>query len=299
MSPTFVCCVCACVFACVCVFVCVCLCVCDFVCICVRAHACAWVRVRACVRAFCPVDLATASKTFGILSKGAVGDGPSVKHRSRTSDGGSPWALVSAPLAAVLSLDGDAFADFLVEEAGKDDYVSLLLAPDTMDPAQGARRLGQRAVHIWMEDGRRVNASVDGEGKDLETPHWCAGVKAGHTLRVRYVHGTRMVSVLFLGRTYAMCALPAAYDVARYHFGVDMGRRFSMRVTDASPAGARCCGALRCASPCKLQVGLWSVIRFVFGGVVCRAPRSISIIVILYFASEAKLPWCRFTCCAL
>ena len=60
----------------------------------------------------------------------------------------------------------------------------------------------------------------------------------GESVRVRYVAATRMVSVVWRGRSYDLAALPATSDVAHMRFGVALRHGNSMRVTGAS-AGAR------------------------------------------------------------
>ena len=69
----------------------------------------------------------------------------------------------------------------------------------------------------------------------------------GDSVRVRYVAGTRMVSVVWRGRSYDLAALPATADIAHMRFGVALGWGDSMRVTGVS-AGASCAHGLCCAA---------------------------------------------------
>ena len=71
----------------------------------------------------------------------------------------------------------------------------------------------------------------------------------GESVRVRYVAATRMVSVVWRGRSYNLTALPVTADIAHMRFGVALGRGISMRVTGAS-AGASCAHAGCVARPC-------------------------------------------------
>ena len=69
----------------------------------------------------------------------------------------------------------------------------------------------------------------------------------GESVRVRYVAATRMVSVVWRGRTYDLAALPATADIAHMRIGVALYPGNSMRVTGAS-AGASCARGLCCAA---------------------------------------------------
>ena len=71
----------------------------------------------------------------------------------------------------------------------------------------------------------------------------------GESVRVRYVAATRMVSVVWRGRSYDMAVLPATADIAHMRFGVSLWPGNSMRVTGAS-ASASCAQAGCVARPC-------------------------------------------------
>ena len=74
----------------------------------------------------------------------------------------------------------------------------------------------------------------------------------GESVRVRYVATTRMVSVVWRGRSYDLAALPATSDIAHMRFGVALVDN-AMRVTGASAGARRKC--FRCHMCCLF---LWS-----------------------------------------
>ena len=82
----------------------------------------------------------------------------------------------------------------------------------------------------------------------------------GESVRVRYVAATRMVSVVWRGRSYDLAALPATADIARMRFGVALWRDNSMRVTGAS-AGASCAQAGCVARLCGLVLRCSCLLR--------------------------------------
>ena len=64
----------------------------------------------------------------------------------------------------------------------------------------------------------------------------------GESVRVCYVAATRMVNVVWRGRSLSVFALPATADIAHMRFGVSLGKGNSMRLTGAS-AGTSCAHA--------------------------------------------------------
>ena len=92
---------------------------------------------------------------------------------------------------------------------------------------------------------------VNGACVRLGPPDWGAPMAPSESVRVRYVAATRMVIVVWRGRSYDLAALPATADIAHMRFGVALVRGNSMRVTGAS-AGASCAQAGCVARPCGL-----------------------------------------------
>ena len=154
-----------------------------------------------------------------------------MKHQSRMPDGNNPWALAGAPLAAMMSLNGEAVIVFVLVEGS--DYVRVLVAPETLDPAAGAGGAGRHVMQFWMEDG---GVFFNGECVRASGPDWFA-MSCGDDVRVCYVHATRMVSVAWRGQTYELCPLPAACDAAHYRFGVAVGPGNTVRIADVSMPG--------------------------------------------------------------
>jgi hypothetical protein len=158
-----------------------------------------------------------------------------------------PWALVGAPIESMLTAAGDAWAEFVHVEG--DGYVAVFVAPEGLDRAAGAVwtagsgtvACGMYYGAVWV-NGARVRGS---------TPDWGARMAPGESVRVRYVAATRMVSVVWRGRSYDLSALPATADIAHMRFGVALYPGNSMRVTGAS-AGASCAQAGCVARPCGL-----------------------------------------------
>ncbi len=74
----------------------------------------------------------------------------------------------------------------------------------------------------------------------------------GESVLVRYVAATRMVSVVWRGRSYDLAALSAAPNIAHMRFGVALGRDNTMCVTGAS-AGASCRRAVLRGIACLIR----------------------------------------------
>ena len=170
-----------------------------------------------------------------------------VRGVGRTSRGFPSWALVGAPIESMLTAAGDAWAEFvLVEGHG---LVCVFVAPEGLDRAASAySTAGSGAVACGMSDGDVWVNVVRLRGS---TPDWGARMAPGESVRVRYVAATRMVSVVWRGRSYDMAVLPATADIAHMRFGVALGAWHSMRVTGAS-AGASCAQAGSVARSCGL-----------------------------------------------
>ncbi len=153
-----------------------------------------------------------------------------------------PWALMSVPIASLLSAGGDAFVDFTLKKAAEDRKVALLVAPDTMDTARGAPPdAGGCVLRAFMNSAGFVAL----DGAEVRRNMWFGEepLARGETVRLRYVAATRMVSVVWRAREYELASLPAVYDLAHYRFGVQ-GVGATVRILAGSAAGARrppCC----------------------------------------------------------
>ena len=146
----------------------------------------------------------------------------------------------------MLTAAGDARAEFALVEGD----VWVFVAPEGMDRAASAvSTAGSGTVACGMYDGA---VWVNGALVRYSTPDWGARISPGESVRVRYVAATRMVSVVWRGRSYDLAALPATADIAHMRFGVALGRGNSMRVTGAS-AGASSAQAGCVARPCGLD----------------------------------------------
>ena len=85
-------------------------------------------------------------------------------------------------------------------------------------------------------------------------PIWGTPMSPGESVRVRYVAATRMVSVVWRGRSYDLAVLPATADIAHMRFGSPCGSttrcasRARLRVRAASASGVACdvchCGVM-------------------------------------------------------
>ena len=170
-----------------------------------------------------------------------------VRVVGRTSRGNIAWALVGAPIDSMLTAAGDAWAEFVhVEGYGR---VYVFVAPEGMDRAASAwSTAGSGTVACGMYYGR---VCVNGARVRGVTPDWGTRMAPGESVRVRYVAATRMVSVVWRGRSYDLSALPATADIAHMRFGVALYPGNSMRVTGAS-AGALCAQAGCVVRPCVL-----------------------------------------------
>ena len=130
--------------------------------------------------------------------------------------------------------DGAATADFTLE--GGDGFVAALVAPDGMAPTQGVDVSGGPVLEVSLVDG---GLGLDAASSRDSTADWGAPMAPGESVRVRFVAATRTVSVVWRRRGYELAPLPAAWDLARYHFGVELFPGNTIRVTGASTAGAR------------------------------------------------------------
>ncbi len=166
--------------------------------------------------------------------EGAVVEGRVlVRWVGGTWRGFAPWALVGAPIESMLTAAGDAWAEFVLVEGGGD--VAVFVAPEGLDRAAcTVLTAGSGTVACSMYDG---SVWVNGARVRDSTPDWGDDMAHGESVRVRYVAATRMVSVVWSGRSYDLAALPATADIAHVRFGVALGWGNSMRVTGAS-AGA-------------------------------------------------------------
>ena len=152
----------------------------------------------------------------------------------------------------MLTAAGDAWAEFVLVEGHA--LVCVFVAPEGRDRAAGAvSTAGSGTVAGSLYNGA---VCVNGALARDSTPDWGARMAPGECVRVRYVTATRMVSVVWRGRSYDLAVLPATADIAHMRFGVELSPGNSMRVTGVS-AGASCalagciaplCGlVLRCA----------------------------------------------------
>jgi hypothetical protein len=144
-----------------------------------------------------------------------------------------PWALVGAPIESMLT-GGDAWSEFvLVKGCG---FVFVFVAPERIDRAACAVSTAENgAVGCFLDNGI---VHVNGAEVRSRTSDWGAHMAHGESVRVRYVAATRMVSVVWRGRSHDLAALPVTADIAHMRFGVALLPGNSMRVTGAS-AGAR------------------------------------------------------------
>ena len=156
-----------------------------------------------------------------------------VRGVGATSRGLNPWALVGAPIESMLTAAGDAWSEF--EHVEGNGSVFVFVAPEVMDRAACAVwTAGHGTVACWMHSGGVcVNGAVV-----RRIPHWGALMAPGESGRVRDVAATRIVSVVWRGRSYDLAALPATADIAHMRFGVALWYGNAMRVTGVS-AGAR------------------------------------------------------------
>ena len=119
---------------------------------------------------------------FTIRSTGAGGEGGggAVRYVSFTANGDFPWALVSAPLGAMLAggSGGVAWVEFVLE-AGENGWATLLLAPESCDTTLGmcAAAAGARGngVGCSLADGA---VYVDGFCARMSTAGWGAPLHA-------------------------------------------------------------------------------------------------------------------------
>ena len=178
----------------------------------------------------------TVTSDLGAAVKGRV----LVRGVGGTSRGKIPWALVGAPIESMLTAAGDAWAEYVLVEG--DGWVYALGAPEGLDRAASAvLTAGNGTVYCGLYYGA---VWVNGACVRDSTPDWGAGMAPGESVRVRYVAATRMVSVVWRGRSHDLASLPATADM---RFGVALWRGNSVRVTGAS-AGASCAGVLCCAA---------------------------------------------------
>ena len=198
----------------------------------------------------------------GTSSQGAAVsvEGRVVWHVSYTPRGAWPWALVGATIESMITAAGDAWSEFVhVRGSGA---VAVFVAPEGMDGTASAYlTTGNGAVACGMVHGR---VFVSGAVARNSTPNWPGEslMAPGESVRIRYVAATRMVSVVYRGRSYDLAALPATADIAHMRFGVALGGTNSMRVVGASIGGA--CRtrarafaiASRCGSRCELRACL-------------------------------------------
>ena len=157
------------------------------------------------------------------------------------------WALVGATIESMLTAAGDAWAEFVLVVGN--GWVYVLVAPEALDRAASAYSTagsGTVACGLFGGDVWVNGACVRGIPTD-----WGARIATGESVRVRFVAATRMVSVVWRGRSYDLAALPATADIAHMRFGVALYTGNSMRVTGAS-AGASCAQAGCVARPSGL-----------------------------------------------
>jgi hypothetical protein len=233
----------------------VCVCVRAFVCLFVFVRACEYARARVCARACvwvyqCLAQSAMSSDTtgFSIISTGAAADADArlARWTSGTTDDGWPWVLVSAPLSAMLAASGVASSEFMLAEG--DGGVGVLVARDTMDPERSVWDQDRHGVICGLWDGAVV---LDGAVVRASTPGMVSAMAVGESVRVDYLAATRMISVVWRGRTIDLCALPHTHDITHYRFGVVLSEGNAMRMTGATMAGA---GALRLLVPCRARM---------------------------------------------
>ena len=184
-------------------------------------------------------------------SEGAEADGCVVRFESMTPHGCNPSARVGAPIGAMLTAAGDAWAAFVLVEGNGD----VLVTASTEGSDSGAPPDGE--VACSMNHGGVI---LNGAWAVEKCPDWGPPMAPGESVRVRYVAATRMVSVVRRGRAYDLAALPATADIAHMRFGVELYTGNSMRVTGAS-AGASCAQAGCVARPCGLVLRCSCLLR--------------------------------------
>jgi hypothetical protein len=162
-------------------------------------------------------------------SEGAEADGCVVRFESMTPHGCNPSARVGAPIGAMLTAAGDAWAAFVLVEGNGD----VLVTASTEGSDSGAPPDGE--VACSMSHGGVI---LNGAWAVENFPDWGPPMAPGESVRVRYVAATRMIAVAWRGRWYAMCELPATADIAHTRFGVILSADNSIRLTGASTAGA-------------------------------------------------------------
>ena len=172
------------------------------------------------------------SVVFVNRSEGVGGEGPVVCwNRWSGSRAGlaSFSAFLGASLAELLTPEGEAFAEFLLEE--DTEFVDLCVQNDVKE--DGAFFLV--GGHSVTCSTRRGCVTRDGDTVREATHDWGARMTPGDIARVRYVAATRMISVLWRGRLHELAALPAGCDVAHTYFGVkfDRGARILVTATSA------------------------------------------------------------------
>ena len=160
-----------------------------------------------------------------------------VRWVGHTSRGNASWALVGAPIESMLTAAGDAWAEFVLVEGN--GWVVVFIAPEGLERAACAMSTaGSGTVACGLFNGR---VWVNGARVRDSTTDWGACMAPGESVRVRYVAATRMVSVVWRGRSYDLAALPATTDIAHMRFGVALDWVNSMRVTGASAGACRKC----------------------------------------------------------
>lgn len=208
-----------------------------FWCISVGDTLCVHVSSRGILRACGLADMGQAqtggagSVVFVNRSEGVGGEGPVVCwNRWSGSRAGlaSFSAFLGASLAELLTPEGEAFAEFLLEE--DTEFVDLCVQNDVKE--DGAFFLV--GGHSVTCSTRRGCVTRDGDTVREATHDWGARMKPGDIARVRYVAATRMISVLWRGRLHELAALPAGCDVAHTYFGVKFDRGARIRVTATS-----------------------------------------------------------------
>ena len=203
-------------FACLGVSLCL-VCVCMYVC----RHACAQ-------RAACDMF------KFTIVTRGALPEAGIVRYDRHLPGGSQPCALIGAPIGAMLTAAGDAWAEVVLLEG--DGFVDAMIASD------GLGTLSR------VDDGILACARVT--------------LRGGARMRLRYVRATRMASVVVRGAEVDMGVLPATADIAHIRFGVRLTRGNSVRIQDVSTAGTRARGARAASLVCIMAFVAFHRVRF-------------------------------------
>ncbi len=150
-------------------------------------------------------------------------------------------------IAAMLTPAGVAWIEFMLEEGNGD--VFLMVSPQTLDRSMGVWFGQRRGVMCHVSNGYAV---LDRAIVRPSTHDWGSRMPAGERVRLVYVGATRMVRVVWRGRSIDLVALPPHHDIATTRFGIGLNFRNTVRITGSS-AGAwwrvrRVCAPRHCVT---------------------------------------------------